>query len=43
MPGGAHTEVLVGFDHAAHLERAAPRFVAAVVGFIRKAGITPPA
>jgi len=44
VPGGAHTEVLVGFDHAAHLERAAPRFVAAVVGFIRKqGGHAPPA
>ena len=36
LPGGAQIEVLAGYDHAAHLERAAPRFVAAVVGFVRK-------
>lgn len=36
LPGGAQIETLAGYDHAAHLERAAPRFVAAVVGFLRK-------
>lgn len=36
IPGGAQIEVLAGYDHAAHLERAAPQFVAAVVGFLRK-------
>lgn len=35
IPGGAVFEVLAGYDHAAHLERAAPRFVAAVAGFLR--------
>ncbi|PCC73711.1 Alpha/beta hydrolase family protein [Nannocystis exedens] len=38
IPGGARIEVLAGYDHAAHLERAAPRFVAAVVGFLREHG-----
>ncbi|WAS96695.1 alpha/beta hydrolase [Nannocystis punicea] len=39
LPGGAQLEVLPGYDHAAHLERAAPRFAAAVVGFVRKHGV----
>ncbi|MDC0666402.1 alpha/beta hydrolase [Nannocystis radixulma] len=43
IPGGAQTVVLQGFDHAAHLERAAPLFVETVVGFLRKAGGTAPA
>lgn len=34
--GPTALEVLTGADHAAHLEAAGPRFVAAVVGFLRK-------
>lgn len=34
-PGPTAIEVLPGADHAAHLERAAPRFTAAVVAFLR--------
>lgn len=34
--GPAALEVLPGADHAAHLERVAPRFVAAVVAFLDK-------
>jgi pimeloyl-ACP methyl ester carboxylesterase len=39
-PGGVATEVLSGYDHAAHLERAAPRFVALVVAFLRGRDLT---
>lgn len=34
--GPTALEVLPGADHAAHLESAGPRFVAAVVGFLKK-------
>lgn len=34
--GPTALEILAGADHAAHLEAAAPRFVAAVVGFLKR-------